>query len=100
LSGHTNALADYRVFKAADANNLPRISNLSESPVGHPSEQFVFEDCRYSLSFLNYLKGLVFLKKNIAPSPIHRTLEIGGGYGTLGEIQFCLKLKPMHFILM
>jgi putative sugar O-methyltransferase len=92
LSGHTNALADYRVFKAADSNNPPILSNLSESQVGHPNEQFVFEECRYSLSFLNYLKGLVFLKKNIVPSPIHRTLEIGGGYGTLGEI--LLKSEP------
>ena len=86
LSGHTNALADYRVFKAADSDNPPILSNLSESQVGHPNEQFVFEECRYSLSFLNYLKGLVFLKKNINSTPIHRTLEIGGGYGTLGEI--------------
>ncbi|MGD9824482.1 putative sugar O-methyltransferase [Desulfobacter sp.] len=92
LSGHTNALADYRVFKAADSNNPPILSNLSESQVGHPNEQFVFEDCRYSLSFLNYLKGLVFLKKNIVPNPIHRALEIGGGYGTLGEI--LLKSEP------
>jgi putative sugar O-methyltransferase len=80
------------VFKAADAKNPPILSKLSESQVGCPSEQFVFEDCRYSLSFLNYLKGLVFLKKNIAPNPIHRTLEIGGGYGTLGEI--LLKAEP------
>lgn len=92
LSGHTNALADYRVFKAADSNNPPILSNLSESQIGHPNEQFIFEECRYSLSFFNYLKGLVFLKKNMVPSPIHRTLEIGGGYGTLGEI--LLKADP------
>jgi len=86
LSGHTNALADYRVFKAADSNTPPILSNLSESQVGHPNEHFLFEGCSYSLSFLNYLKGLVFLKKNITLDPIHRALEIGGGYGTLGEI--------------
>lgn len=92
LTGHTNALADYRVFKAGNSNIPPILSKLSESRVGHPSEQFVFEDCRYSLSFLNYLKGLVFLKKNITLNPIYRTLEIGGGYGTLGEI--LLKSEP------
>jgi putative sugar O-methyltransferase len=92
LSGHTNALADYRVFKAADTENPPILAQLNESEVGHPREQFVFEGCRYSLSFLNYLKGLVFLKKNIPLNPIQCTLEIGGGYGTLGEI--LLKSDP------
>ncbi len=35
---------------------------------------------------LNYLKGLAFLKKTVGTSSIRRVLEIGGGYGTLGEI--------------
>ena len=49
-------------------------------------EQFCFDGRRYSRSFLNYLRGLTFLKKQADLSGLGRVLEIGGGYGTLGEI--------------
>jgi putative sugar O-methyltransferase len=86
LTGRTDALADYRVFRAADSNKPPMLAQLSESDAGRPLEHFSFDNCNYSLSFLNYLKGLAFLKKHLQPGTIKRTLEIGGGFGTLGEI--------------
>lgn len=96
LTGRTDALADYRVFRAADSTDPPILSELSESNAGQPLEHFSFDNCNYSLSFLNYLKGLVFLKKNLRPGTIKRTLEIGGGFGTLGEIMLKADGKALY----
>jgi len=92
LTGHANAFADYRVFRAGDTEGFPSLADVSESEIGHPAEQFVFEGKRYSCSFLNYLRGLVFLKRTVQPQKLARVLEIGGGFGTLGEIM--LKSDP------
>lgn len=92
LTGQSNAFADYRVFRAGDTEDFPFLADVSESEIGHPAEQFVFEGNRYSCSFLNYLRGLVFLKRTVQPKKLARVLEIGGGFGTLGEIM--LKSNP------
>ena len=96
LTGRANALADYRVFRAADSTDPPMLSESSESNAGQPIEHFNFNSCNYSLSFLNYLKGLVFLKKHLRPGTIKRTLEIGGGFGTLGEIMLKADDKSLY----
>jgi putative sugar O-methyltransferase len=87
LSGEAWAIADYRVYRAGDRTDVqPDISAASESNVGAPPDQVMLEGRAYSRSFLNYLHGLVFLKQHIDTASIQRVLEIGGGYGTLGEI--------------
>ncbi len=87
LSGHLNALSDYRVLLAADdASRLPHLHHFSESVAGNPVEQFEFDGRRFSRSTLNYLLGLSLLKKHIGTDSIRTVLEIGGGFGTLGEI--------------
>jgi len=92
FSGHSAALADYRVLKAADnPDYLPSLDAFSEATVGEPVEQHEFEGCRYSRSALNYLLGLALLKRHLQRPVADRTtplrvLEIGGGFGTLGEI--------------
>ena len=87
LSGELWALSDYRVYMAGDEKDKsPDISTLSESKVGNPSELFCFDNRWFSRSFLNYLHGICFLKKNIDCSTISTVLEVGGGFGTLGEI--------------
>lgn len=86
-SGYDNALADYRVFKAANQSSaLPNLNFFSESQVGNPLEQFEFDGQFFSRSALNYLLGLSFLKQFSDFSDINTILEIGGGFGTLGEI--------------
>jgi putative sugar O-methyltransferase len=86
LSGYQSALADYRVFLAAeDPEKKPRLVDFSESEFGNPVEQFEFNNKKYSRSSLNYLLGLQLLKKHLTDD-IHTVLEIGGGFGTLGEI--------------
>jgi putative sugar O-methyltransferase len=55
LSGYQSALADYRVFLAADnPATSPRLSDFSESDFGNPVEQFEFDGRKFSRSSLNY----------------------------------------------
>lgn len=78
---------------------MPRglpIDKVSESDVGG-GERFTFEGIQVSLSFLNYLRGLAFLKKYVDTEKLLSFMEIGGGYGTLGEI--LLKAKPETFYI-
>ena len=87
LSGSAQALADYRVFLAASpSSGQLDLSHFSESSYGAPTEQHIFDGRSYSRSSLNYLLGLSFLKRYIGDAPIHRVMEIGGGFGSLGEI--------------
>lgn len=86
LSGEMQAFADYRVYSATVSDGHPFYDKASESEVGHPLEQFVFDGKRYSRSFLNYLLGLNFLKQHFDLSEVNTVLEIGGGFGSLGEI--------------
>jgi putative sugar O-methyltransferase len=87
LSGESWALADYRVYLAGnDSAKQPNLAAVSESKIGNPAEQFCFDKRFFSRSFLNYLNGLCFLKQNIDTSLIRTVLEIGGGFGSLGEI--------------
>ena len=93
FSGHANALADYRVFLAANQKeSFPKFYTFSESQEGNPIEQFEFDGHHYSRSALNYLLGLSYLKNFSDFSDIKTVLEIGGGFGTLGEI--ILKTLP------
>ena len=90
LAGQMAALADYRVLLAADnPQQAPCLHRFSESTAGNPVEQFEFDGRRFSRSALNYLLGLAMLKKHLpAGEAIRTVMEIGGGFGTLGEILF------------
>jgi putative sugar O-methyltransferase len=99
LSGYLNALADYRVLVAAnpDPDDFG-LTEFSESGVGNPIEQFSFEGKTYSRSSLNYLLGLSLLKRHVDLSQIKTVLEIGGGFGTLGEILGKAPRKHVKYI--
>jgi putative sugar O-methyltransferase len=100
LSGGTGSLADYRVIQAADdPKRLPFLHTFSESISGQPVEQFEFEGRRFSRSSLNYLLGLAMLKKFLPAEDLPRTvLEIGGGFGTLGEILNASGIDGLRYI--
>ncbi|MCK5679861.1 putative sugar O-methyltransferase [bacterium] len=77
----------YQIIKSFDiSSRVPKLDKVSESQVGNPTQQFDFEGNLYSRSLLNYLRGLVYLKSLVETGTINSVLEIGGGYGTLGEI--------------
>lgn len=99
LDGTMSALADYRVFKAGDQpNNLPFLHKFSEGSYGHPKEQFEFDGQKYSRSSLNYLLGLTLLKKHLNGEVPKTVLEIGGGFGTLGEILSSSGITDLRYI--
>lgn len=88
VTGYSAALADFRTLAASEfaSTTTPNLMFFSESQVGEPIEQFEIEGKHYSRSALNYLTGLSFLKKYADFSRINTVMEIGGGFGTLGEI--------------
>lgn len=108
LSGSFHALSDYRVFLASDdSSRKPFLANFSESDYGNPIEQFEFSGKLYSRSSLNYILGLCFVKQHLEDTAqIKTVLEIGGGFGTLGEIlsytpsmkYINIDIPPMSFI--
>ena len=84
-TGEAEAFQDYRLFRAGDSLGGLDLSKISEHDVGG-GERFSFDGARLSRSMLNYLRGLTFLKKYTSTTNLLSILEIGGGYGTLGEI--------------
>ena len=86
LSGKVYALADYRAVMASNVSIPPYIDLVSESTIGNPIEQFTFENRKFSRSLLNYMLGINFIKKNCSTEFIKNVMEIGGGFGSLGEL--------------
>lgn len=86
LSGEALAESDYRVLLASDMPVAPFLDRFSESSIGEPIEQFEFDGRRFGRASLNYLLGLAFLKRHCDLSGIRTVLEIGGGFGALGEV--------------
>ena len=99
IYGKLEAFDDYKTFKAGDEQNKSiKLHKFTESKIGRPLEQFNFENKLFSRSSLNYLLGLVFLKKNIQKFKAKTFLEIGGGFGTLGEILYQSEIKGLKYI--
>jgi len=99
LSGHMSALADYRVLLSADdPSRRPFLHTFSESKVGEPVEHFEFDGRRFSRSALNYLLGLALLKKHLGSDLPRTVLEIGGGFGTLGEVLSSAGIPDLRYI--
>ncbi|MFT4552718.1 MAG: putative sugar O-methyltransferase [Chlamydiales bacterium] len=88
--------ADYRVFRASDIEGEePIIEDVSESAYGTPAEVFNVDGYSYSPTMLKYLRMVTFLKKYGTPKNVQNVMEIGAGYGVLGEI--FLKAKPEKY---
>lgn len=98
FSGYTGAYNDFRVLKASNRDISPYTDQVSESKVGNPIEQHEFDKRKYSRSFLNYLLGLNFLKQTVDTKNIKTVMEIGGGFGTLGEILLKDKRNNIFYI--
>lgn len=64
----------------------PHVHRFDESHIGAPDEQFVLDGRRFSCSALRYLRMLALLEQTVDAERVRNVLEIGGGFGTLGEI--------------
>ncbi len=98
LSGFTDAERDYQLFLAADHPGAPELQSFAEDGFGMPLEQFQFEGRNYGCCLLRYLKCLAFLKKTVATDHIESVLEIGGGFGSLGEILLKSQSKDYFYL--
>ena len=99
FNGLNHASADYGTFFAANFKNDPlNLLSFSESSIGNPVEHFTFDKRTYSRSSLNYLLGLTFLQHSVPGFIPSKVLEIGGGFGTLGEILNKCKIPELHYI--
>jgi putative sugar O-methyltransferase len=88
VGGYHLALSQYCAFKAGDIESKrPHLQHASDSGIGGALNQYDFEGKSYSRTMLNYINGFVFLKRAIKDtSMIQNVLEIGGGFGSVGEI--------------
>lgn len=99
LDGEMSALSDYRVLLASnEVAQIPHLHEFSESKVGQPIEQFEFDGRRFSRSSLNYLLGLAMLKKHLDGDVPSTVLEIGGGFGSLGEVLASANIENIRYI--
>jgi putative sugar O-methyltransferase len=99
FSGELHAMSDYRVLLAADDQKVkPWLHQFSECSFGNPVEQFCFGARRFSRSSLNYLLGLAMLKRHLDCTDKISVLEIGGGFGTLGEILAQAGFEEWHYV--
>lgn len=98
FTGYTSFFNDYRVLQASNTNQKPYTDRVSESTIGNPLEQHTFDNRNFSRSFMNYLLGLNYLKKHVATSSISTVMEIGGGFGTLGEILLSDERNEIFYI--
>jgi putative sugar O-methyltransferase len=96
LSGSDRAFNQYKILLTDKIK--PFLYKFSESKVGDPTEQFNFDNNYFSASSLNYLNGLMFLKKFIKNFDKKIILEIGGGFGSVGEILNKTGIKKFKYI--
>lgn len=98
LTGEAQAESDYRVLLASDTCAPPYLDRFSESDVAAPLERFEFDGRFFSRSSLNYLLGLAFLKRHCDLADVRTVLEIGGGFGSLGEILLADPRNEMFYV--
>jgi putative sugar O-methyltransferase len=91
LQSVPEARRDYDVARVAwDQKNWPMdLESYGESEVGRPTQTFQLADGRdepgLTKPYLNYLLCLAGLSRHVTEPP-RSFLELGGGFGTLGEI--------------
>lgn len=86
LGGRQQALADYRVACAASPMRST-FFEIGESAIGEGRLHNI-NGVDFSKASLNYLRGLAFLQQSpgYSQDSTKSFLEIGGGFGSLGEI--------------
>ena len=82
----------YNILKRVDPHHT-----YSQSDVGRPYQRVEYGGRYYTATSLRYLRGLAFLKQHADVDAMEDLLEVGGGFGCLGDI--FLKASPSHFYI-
>jgi putative sugar O-methyltransferase len=89
IGGAADARRDLEVARILwDQDRWPfKVMARSESPIGEPPQRFALDagKRRWTKPYLNYLLCLAALSRHVDRPP-RSVLEIGGGFGVLGEI--------------
>jgi putative sugar O-methyltransferase len=89
LNGFHEAMRDFDAARLAwDQSRWPfDLTDFGESAVGQPVRHYALTESepRWGKPYLNYLLCLAALSRHVDTPPRH-FLEIGGGFGVLGEI--------------
>ena len=89
VRGVHEARRDYDVARMAwDQDRWPAdLEAPGESPIGRPTQTYRLGSgpARFARPYLNYLLGLAALSRHV-DAPPRSFLELGGGFGVLGEI--------------
>lgn len=96
LDGRHLAWNDVRLVAATDSAGGLDVASVSESRVGG-GELHEVHGRTVTRSLLNYSRALTLLKATVDTSDLASAIEIGGGYGTLGEI--LLTARPDGFFV-
>jgi len=88
LSGRMEAFCDYRVLLGSNTGPSCGLdfSTFYEGSIGSPMEQQIYDTGVYSRNSLNYMLQLTFLRQCMGDFVPTTFLEIGGGWGCLGEV--------------
>ena len=97
LDGRLLAWSDVRLVAATDIDGGIDVANVSESAVGG-GEIHTVHGRRVTRSLNNYSRALTLLKRSVDTSDLVSCLEIGGGYGTLGEILLTARPDDGFFV--
>ena len=97
LDGRQLAWSDARLVAGTDTVGGLDVASVSESRIGG-GELHEVHGRNVTRSLLNYSRAITLLKKAADTSGLASALEIGGGYGTLGEILLTARPDDGFFV--
>jgi len=99
FNGTTQAISDRRAINACiEVLGFNPFKGLIESSVGNPIEHHNIEGTKISRPMANYMLGLLFVLSHLKSIRVETVVEIGGGYGALGELLFGSNLETNLYI--
>jgi putative sugar O-methyltransferase len=95
--GYHHFIKNWNIVEQHDIlDQKPLLQHITEEAyIGNPVILYEKENRLFSKTMLQYLKGLVYLKKSTSTNHIKNVIEIGAGSGCLGEI--LLQSDPEYF---
>ncbi len=99
-TGRLSGIRDFDVLRALWNHDVwPTDFSFGENPCGHPGYLPSFTGpggARFNRAMMNYMLCLSMLSRHLTERP-RRFLELGGGFGALGEILYGLNRESMYW---